>query len=65
MHSSMLGAVKSHNQKSNFHSVPTINGGKTLDLAYLLDGERYAWITHGGETYLLQITKSNKLLLTK
>jgi len=34
-------------------------------LKKLLAGERYAWITHNGDTYLLQITKSNKLLLTK
>ncbi len=31
----------------------------------LLKGKRYAGISHAGETYLLQLTKSNKLLLTK
>ncbi len=31
----------------------------------LLKGKRYTWISHAGETYLLQLTKSNKLLLTK
>ena len=36
-----------------------------LPLASLLRGKRYAWIKHGSETYLLQLTKSNKLLLTK
>jgi len=37
----------------------------TLDLKQLFRGKRYAWISHGSETYLLQLTKSNKLLLTK
>ncbi len=37
----------------------------TLSVANLLKGKRYAWISHAGETYLLQLTKSNKLLLTK
>lgn len=38
---------------------------ETLSLANLLQGKKYAWISHAGETYLLQLTKSNKLLLTK
>ena len=37
----------------------------TVPLTNLLKGKRYAWISHAGETYLLQLTKSNKLLLTK
>ena len=37
----------------------------TLNVTDLLKGRRYAWISHAGETYLLQVTKSNKLLLTK
>ncbi|GEM_PF-544099 len=37
----------------------------TVSVASLLKGKRYAWISHAGETYLLQLTKSNKLLLTK
>ena len=37
----------------------------TLPVSNLLKGKRYAWISHAGETYLLQLTKSNKLLLTK
>ena len=37
----------------------------TLSVSKLLKGKRYAWINHAGETYLLQLTKSNKLLLTK
>jgi hemin uptake protein HemP len=37
----------------------------TVTVNSLLKGKRYAWITHAGETYLLQLTKSNKLLLTK
>ena len=37
----------------------------TLSVGDLLGGKRYAWIRHGSETYLLQITKANKLLLTK
>ncbi len=37
----------------------------TVSLSTLLQGRRYAWISHGAETYLLQLTKSNKLLLTK
>ena len=37
----------------------------TVDLKHLLRGKRYAWISHGSETYLLQLTKSNKLLFTK
>ena len=37
----------------------------TVALSNLLKGQRYAWISHGTETYLLQLTKSNKLLLTK
>jgi hemin uptake protein HemP len=65
MQSSLLNADKAHNQKSKFHAARVIDGGKTLDRTHLLEGERYAWITHAGETYLLQITKSNKLLLTK
>jgi len=65
MQFSMLRPLKSHNQHSNYPSVSTTDAGKTLDLKKLLAGERYAWITHNGETYLLQITKSNKLLLTK
>ena len=36
-----------------------------VPLHKLLGGRRYAWISHGDETYLLQVTKSNKLLLTK
>lgn len=36
-----------------------------VSLTSLLKGKRYAWISHAGETYLLQLTKSNKLLLTK
>ena len=39
--------------------------GNTFALSNLLQDSRYAWITHAGETYLLQLTKSNKLLLTK
>ena len=38
---------------------------KAVPLSSLLRGKRYAWISHGSETYLLQLTKSNKLLLTK
>ena len=37
----------------------------TVPVTSLLKGKRYAWISHAGETYLLQLTKSNKLLLTK
>ena len=36
-----------------------------LSINKLLNGKKYAWISHAGETYLLQLTKSNKLLLTK
>ncbi|MEM7304341.1 MAG: hemin uptake protein HemP [Pseudomonadota bacterium] len=36
-----------------------------LSVNKLLQGKKYAWISHAGETYLLQLTKSNKLLLTK
>jgi len=36
-----------------------------VPLSKLLAGRKYAWISHAGETYLLQLTKSNKLLLTK
>ena len=36
-----------------------------VSLSSLLKGKRYTWISHAGETYLLQLTKSNKLLLTK
>jgi len=31
----------------------------------LLGGERRVWIEHDAQRYLLQITKSNKLILTK
>lgn len=65
MQSSMPSMVNSHDQRLNYDSVRTADAGKTLDLRQLLQGERYAWITHNEETYLLQITKSNKLLLTK
>jgi len=37
----------------------------TVKVNSLLKGKRYTWISHAGETYLLQLTKSNKLLLTK
>ncbi len=37
----------------------------TVTVSSLLKGKRYAWISHAGETYLLQLTKANKLLLTK
>ena len=37
----------------------------TVPLSNLLQGRRYTWILHGTDTYLLQLTKSNKLLLTK
>lgn len=43
---------------------PSISDG-AISLSSLLQGKRYAWINHAGETYLLQLTKSNKLLLTK
>lgn len=36
-----------------------------LSINKLLQGKKYAWISHAGETYLLQLTKANKLLLTK
>lgn len=36
-----------------------------VSISDLFQGKRYAWIRHAGETYLLQLTKSNKLLLTK
>ena len=36
-----------------------------LSINTLLQGKKYAWIGHAGETYLLQLTKANKLLLTK
>ena len=39
--------------------------GTAVSVNSLLKGKRYAWISHAGETYLLQLTKSNKLLLTK
>jgi len=39
--------------------------GTAISVSNLLKGKRYAWISHAGETYLLQLTKSNKLLLTK
>ena len=42
--------------------IPT---GVTVSVSSLLQGKRYAWISHAGETYLLQLTKSNKLPLTK
>ena len=38
---------------------------ESVALSNLLQGRRYTWIRHGSETYLLQLTKSNKLLLTK
>ena len=41
------------------------HGNDTIARNRLLKGKRYAWIKHAGETYLLQLTKSNKLLLTK
>ena len=28
----------------------------TVDLKQLLRGKRYTWISHGNETYLLQLT---------
>lgn len=31
----------------------------------LLGGERRVWIEHDSQRYLLQVTKSNKLILTK
>lgn len=31
----------------------------------LLGGEKRIWIEHDSQRYLLQITKSNKLILTK
>ena len=40
-------------------------GLNPIPLNKLLDGRRYTWISHGNETYLLQLTKANKLLLTK
>ena len=36
-----------------------------ISINKLLKGKKYAWLSHAGETYLLQLTKSNKLLLTK
>ncbi len=52
---------------SNHLSVNSKQGQQTttLNVTDLLKGRRYAWISHAGETYLLQVTKSNKLLLTK
>lgn len=48
------------------HNDPKINQyATTISVSNLLKGKRYAWISHAGETYLLQLTKSNKLLLTK
>lgn len=38
---------------------------ETVPLTKLLAGRKYTWISHAGETYLLQLTKANKLLLTK
>ena len=38
---------------------------QVLPLKSLLKGKKYTWISHAGETYLLQLTKANKLLLTK
>ena len=37
----------------------------SVSISNLLKGKCYAWISHASETYLLQLTKSNKLLLTK
>ena len=54
----------SSNQTSA-ESAPFSTLGNTFALTNLLQDSRYAWITHAGETYLLQLTKSNKLLLTK
>ncbi len=41
------------------------NAETTISISSVLRGKRYAWINHAGETYLLQLTKANKLLLTK
>ena len=43
----------------------SLQSPKAVPLTSLLQGKRYTWISHGDETYLLQLTKSNKLLLTK
>ncbi|MEM8844356.1 MAG: hemin uptake protein HemP [Pseudomonadota bacterium] len=45
--------------------VNTQQDAPVLPLKALLGGKKYAWISHAGETYLLQLTKANKLLLTK
>ena len=37
----------------------------SFDVSSLLGKQRYVWIKHQGDTYLLQLTKNNKLLLTK
>ncbi len=52
-------------KQTSAKSEPFSTLGNTFALSNLLQDSRYAWITHAGETYLLQLTKSNKLLLTK
>lgn len=51
------------NQTHADRSVPEDN--VSIPLNELLGDRRYTWISHGKETYLLQLTKANKLLLTK
>ncbi|MDW3096424.1 MAG: hemin uptake protein HemP [Gammaproteobacteria bacterium] len=52
------------NQTALSHN-PRNQQNDAISISNLLKGRRYAWISHAGETYLLQLTKSNKLLLTK
>jgi hemin uptake protein HemP len=53
------------NQLSLSHQQQGQSSTGAVSVNSLLKGKRYAWISHAGETYLLQLTKSNKLLLTK
>ena len=59
----MQGAVMS--SQLHLNKSAGAHGNDTISINRLLKGKRYAWIKHAGETYLLQLTKSNKLLLTK
>ena len=45
--------------------VAATNAVDTVPLKHLTAGRKALKIAHAGETYLLQITKANKLILTK
>ncbi|HTU66569.1 MAG TPA: hemin uptake protein HemP [Steroidobacteraceae bacterium] len=57
--------LPTHIKESPVPPAPKLRTERTVSTKELLGGAHRIWIEHAAERYLLQVTRSGKLILTK